>query len=192
MSRMPPRLPVCDWMENLIWLFLMVVLLLNELQIPSSHEDPKTPLSKIPSTKEGLIDWSQVSEFTPFSSICFYKHFMRKTDEALYSTHRTAICLRLNQKLWKIHVSDQQRFTVSSVKFLTYVPWVLSSRLWYVGIYFWNWKGRDLQDFFGKPAFLTVSGQLNGETYATALCDVCSPQLLVEADQLMSFPHSFT
>ncbi len=25
------------------------------------------------------------------------------------------------------------------------------------------------QDFFGKPAFLTVSGQLNGETYATAL-----------------------
>lgn len=28
------------------------------------------------------------------------------------------------------------------------------------------------QDFFGKPAFLTVSGQLNGETYATALSDV--------------------
>ncbi|KAK6935177.1 Aminoacyl-tRNA synthetase, class II (D/K/N) [Dillenia turbinata] len=28
------------------------------------------------------------------------------------------------------------------------------------------------QDFFGKPAFLTVSGQLNGETYATALTDV--------------------
>ncbi|KAL4565647.1 hypothetical protein LXL04_029750 [Taraxacum kok-saghyz] len=28
------------------------------------------------------------------------------------------------------------------------------------------------QDFFGKPAFLTVSGQLNAETYATALCDV--------------------
>ncbi|XP_071919798.1 asparagine--tRNA ligase, chloroplastic/mitochondrial-like isoform X3 [Coffea arabica] len=27
------------------------------------------------------------------------------------------------------------------------------------------------QDFFGKPAFLTVSGQLNGETYATALSD---------------------
>ncbi|KAL2573501.1 hypothetical protein AAZV13_17G130600 [Glycine max] len=27
-------------------------------------------------------------------------------------------------------------------------------------------------DFFGKPAFLTVSGQLNGETYATALSDV--------------------
>jgi asparaginyl-tRNA synthetase len=25
------------------------------------------------------------------------------------------------------------------------------------------------QDFFGKPAFLTVSGQLNGEMYATAL-----------------------
>ncbi|KAG0612212.1 hypothetical protein M758_6G010500 [Ceratodon purpureus] len=54
--------------------------------IPSSHEDPKTPLSKVPTTKDGLIDWSQ--------------------------------------------------------------------------------------DFFGKPAFLTVSGQLNGETYATALCDV--------------------
>nr|GMD76465.1 asparagine--tRNA ligase, chloroplastic/mitochondrial-like [Ipomoea batatas] len=28
------------------------------------------------------------------------------------------------------------------------------------------------QDFFGKPAFLTVSGQLNAETYATALNDV--------------------
>ncbi|PWA38122.1 class II aminoacyl-tRNA and biotin synthetases superfamily protein [Artemisia annua] len=28
------------------------------------------------------------------------------------------------------------------------------------------------QDFFEKPAFLTVSGQLNGETYATALTDV--------------------
>ncbi|KAI4315257.1 hypothetical protein L6164_028087 [Bauhinia variegata] len=28
------------------------------------------------------------------------------------------------------------------------------------------------QDFFGKPAFLTVSGQLNTETYATALSDV--------------------
>ncbi|KAM0002268.1 putative asparagine--tRNA ligase [Helianthus debilis subsp. tardiflorus] len=28
------------------------------------------------------------------------------------------------------------------------------------------------QDFFEKPAFLTVSGQLNGETYATALSDV--------------------
>ena len=28
------------------------------------------------------------------------------------------------------------------------------------------------QDFFGKPAFLTVSGQLNGEAYATALSDV--------------------
>lgn len=30
------------------------------------------------------------------------------------------------------------------------------------------------QDFFGKPAFLTVSGQLNAETYATALSDVYS------------------
>ncbi|KMZ65538.1 Asparagine--tRNA ligase [Zostera marina] len=28
------------------------------------------------------------------------------------------------------------------------------------------------QDFFGKPAFLTVSGQLNAEAYATALSDV--------------------
>ncbi|CAL5197982.1 unnamed protein product [Lathyrus oleraceus] len=28
------------------------------------------------------------------------------------------------------------------------------------------------QDFFGKPAFLTVSGQLNAETYATSLSDV--------------------
>jgi asparaginyl-tRNA synthetase len=28
------------------------------------------------------------------------------------------------------------------------------------------------QDFFGKPAFLTVSGQLNGEIYASALSDV--------------------
>ncbi|KQK16215.1 hypothetical protein BRADI_1g27450v3 [Brachypodium distachyon] len=28
------------------------------------------------------------------------------------------------------------------------------------------------QDFFCKPAFLTVSGQLNGETYASALSDV--------------------
>lgn len=28
------------------------------------------------------------------------------------------------------------------------------------------------QDFFGRPAFLTVSGQLNGEIYASALSDV--------------------
>lgn len=28
------------------------------------------------------------------------------------------------------------------------------------------------KDFFGKPAYLTVSGQLNGETYASALADV--------------------
>uniref|UniRef100_A0A804RLR3 Aminoacyl-tRNA synthetase class II (D/K/N) domain-containing protein n=1 Tax=Zea mays TaxID=4577 RepID=A0A804RLR3_MAIZE len=28
------------------------------------------------------------------------------------------------------------------------------------------------QDFFCKPAFLTVSGQLNGETYASALSDI--------------------
>ena len=28
------------------------------------------------------------------------------------------------------------------------------------------------KDFFGKPAYLTVSGQLAAETYATALCDV--------------------
>ncbi|MEC7839937.1 MAG: asparagine--tRNA ligase [Chlamydiota bacterium] len=28
------------------------------------------------------------------------------------------------------------------------------------------------EDFFGKPSFLTVSGQLNGEIYATALSDV--------------------
>ena len=27
-------------------------------------------------------------------------------------------------------------------------------------------------DFFGKPAYLTVSGQLNGEAYASALSDV--------------------
>ena len=34
------------------------------------------------------------------------------------------------------------------------------------------------QDFFGKPAFLTVSGQLNAETYATALSDVHAPPSL--------------
>ena len=28
------------------------------------------------------------------------------------------------------------------------------------------------QDFFGKHSFLTVSGQLNGETYACALSDI--------------------
>ncbi|KAL6639265.1 hypothetical protein ACP70R_022995 [Stipagrostis hirtigluma subsp. patula] len=28
------------------------------------------------------------------------------------------------------------------------------------------------QDFLCKPAFLTVSGQLNGETYASALADI--------------------
>lgn len=28
------------------------------------------------------------------------------------------------------------------------------------------------QDFFGKPTFLTVSGQLNAEMYATAMSDV--------------------
>lgn len=34
-------------------------------------------------------------------------------------------------------------------------------------------KGIDYsKDFFGKPAFLTVSGQLNGEAYATALSDI--------------------
>ncbi|GJN07436.1 hypothetical protein PR202_ga25268 [Eleusine coracana subsp. coracana] len=34
------------------------------------------------------------------------------------------------------------------------------------------------QDFFCKPAFLTVSGQLNGETYASALSDVFFPLML--------------
>lgn len=37
---------------------------------------------------------------------------------------------------------------------------------------FLNWWIKSLQDFFGRPAFLTVSGQLNAEIYATALCDV--------------------
>ncbi|KAG6541924.1 hypothetical protein Mapa_016649 [Marchantia paleacea] len=54
--------------------------------IPNSHLDPKTKVSDIPATKDGVLDWSQ--------------------------------------------------------------------------------------DFFGKPAFLTVSGQLNAEIYATSLCDV--------------------
>lgn len=54
--------------------------------VPSSHKDPQTPVSQIPSTKDGLLDWSQ--------------------------------------------------------------------------------------DFFGRPAYLTVSGQLNAEIYATALSDV--------------------
>ncbi|PWA64999.1 hypothetical protein CTI12_AA145760 [Artemisia annua] len=31
------------------------------------------------------------------------------------------------------------------------------------------------QNFFGKPAFLTVLGQLNGETYATDVSDVLLP-----------------
>ncbi|OAY75744.1 Asparagine--tRNA ligase, chloroplastic/mitochondrial [Ananas comosus] len=31
---------------------------------------------------------------------------------------------------------------------------------------------KDGKDFFGKPAFLTVSGQLNAETYASSLSDV--------------------
>lgn len=30
----------------------------------------------------------------------------------------------------------------------------------------------DTQDFFGKPAYLTVSGQLNGEIYACAMSDI--------------------
>ncbi|KAG6416255.1 hypothetical protein SASPL_123681 [Salvia splendens] len=38
-----------------------------------------------------------------------------------------------------------------------------------------SWGGP--QDFFGKPAFLTVSGQLNAETYATALTDMIEPEL---------------
>lgn len=67
-----------------LYAFLIVVHLLFEVQIPSSHEDPKTPLSKIPSTKEGLIDWSQVCKLTSFFSIFFC---LRKIDEALYSTH---------------------------------------------------------------------------------------------------------
>ncbi|KAI5083244.1 hypothetical protein GOP47_0002987 [Adiantum capillus-veneris] len=54
--------------------------------VPNSTKDSSTPIQKIPSTKEGLLDWSQ--------------------------------------------------------------------------------------DFFGRPAFLTVSGQLNAEIYATALSDV--------------------
>jgi asparaginyl-tRNA synthetase len=35
-----------------------------------------------------------------------------------------------------------------------------------------NGSKQDSQDFFGKPAFLTVSGQLEGETYATALSKI--------------------
>ena len=34
-------------------------------------------------------------------------------------------------------------------------------------------KGADYgEDFFGKPAYLTVSGQLSAETYACAMGDV--------------------
>lgn len=37
-----------------------------------------------------------------------------------------------------------------------------------------NQEGKidDTQDFFGKPTFLTVSGQLNGEIYALAMSDI--------------------
>ncbi len=42
------------------------------------------------------------------------------------------------------------------------------------------------QDFFKKPAFLTVSGQLNVETYACALCDVYTFGPTFRAE------HSFT
>jgi asparaginyl-tRNA synthetase len=36
-----------------------------------------------------------------------------------------------------------------------------------------NGKGADFsEDFFGKAAYLTVSGQLSGETYAAALGDI--------------------
>ncbi|XVE99190.1 hypothetical protein REPUB_Repub03eG0175700 [Reevesia pubescens] len=38
------------------------------------------------------------------------------------------------------------------------------------------------QDFFGKPAFLTVSGQLNAETYATALSGMIEPELAFADD----------
>ena len=33
-------------------------------------------------------------------------------------------------------------------------------------------KSKEDEDFFGKPAYLTVSGQLNGEIYACALSDI--------------------
>lgn len=45
------------------------------------------------------------------------------------------------------------------------------------------------QDFFGKPAFLTVSGQLNGETYACALSDVYTFGPTFRAEQSNTSRH---
>lgn len=46
-----------------------------------------------------------------------------------------------------------------------------------------------IQDFFGKPAFLTVSGQLNAETYATALSDVSLSYLILVLIFILFFNH---
>lgn len=45
------------------------------------------------------------------------------------------------------------------------------------------------QDFFGKPAFLTVSGQLNAETYASALTDVYTFGPTFRAEQSNTSRH---
>ncbi|KZV45339.1 hypothetical protein F511_04077 [Dorcoceras hygrometricum] len=78
--------------------------------LPNSGESAESPVSAIPTTKDGLIDWS------------------RKMPSV---NSQFLVCGRLNTTAMRM--SD---------------------------------------DFFGKPAFLTVSGQLNAETYATALSDV--------------------
>jgi hypothetical protein len=94
--------------------------MLIELQIPSSHEDPKTPLSAIPSTKEGLIDWSQVCELTSFSRICFYKLCM-KTTVVLHPLYCNMF-ERLKKYSWVL--------LSVRVKVLTYImPWVVRD-LW--------------------------------------------------------------
>lgn len=43
-----------------------------------------------------------------------------------------------------------------------------------------NGQFASAQDFFGKPAYLTVSGQLNAEVFATALSDVSDKLLHVQ------------
>ncbi|KAK4735050.1 hypothetical protein R3W88_009311 [Solanum pinnatisectum] len=45
------------------------------------------------------------------------------------------------------------------------------------------------QDFFGKRAYLTVSGQLNGETYATALSDIYTFGPTFRAENSNTFRH---
>ncbi|KAF8412424.1 hypothetical protein HHK36_000388 [Tetracentron sinense] len=120
--------------------------------IPSSREGTDSPVDTIPKTDDGLIDWSQHLEGFWRIDVGGLQLLPCTLLESVYilvvETGKNVVegFLRIDVGCWRSYVAFRKN---------------LEDRCWLLA-----------EDFFGKPAFLTVSGQLNAETYATALSDV--------------------